>query len=89
MSKAKGFWYVLVMSNKGPVFVTVISAKGDMAYWHAGSLPKAFNKSYAMEVANGLTLNGTTAYAIYSDYEIKHQPYNYEDYEIEWKEIRK
>ena len=83
--KKKNFWYVLVMSDEGPKFVTKI---GDhhTAYWNEKETPLEMSEVWAKDVAKGLLLNWFTAYAVCSPIEVGYHPYRYSKYHIEWKE---
>lgn len=78
------YTYVIVFTSKGPLFVTGTGDK-NTAYWEKYKKPLSFSKDYARQMALGLTWNGTLAYAVSSNYEIVSHPYNYEEYEIEWR----
>lgn len=85
MAKQKEYWYVLVMEDDGPAFVT---GTGDhhMAYWNKSEKPKEFSKEWALDMMKGLTWNGFTAYPVCSPIELDHQPYNYQKWQIKWEE---
>ena len=84
-SKKKAYWYVLVMTDEGPKFVTG-TGEGKMAMWDKTGVPLEMDKSNAQEMALGLTWNGNTAFSVGSKYAMDRQPYNYEKWHIEWKE---
>ena len=77
-------WYVLVMTNGGPVFVT-----GELGHkqckWDDLEPPKEFGAEYAKDMAFGLTVNGCLAFAVCSRIELDHQPYRYDVGGFEWK----
>lgn len=78
--------YILVYTGKGPVYVTSLG-EGKSAYWNPKEKPlELSSREYAEQVALGLTWNGNNAVCVTSAYEITTHPYNYENYEIEWKE---
>jgi len=80
----KRYYYVLVFTSKGPIFVTKDESK--YAYWEKKDRPKLFTtREYAEDVANGLTLNMNYAVVVSSKYEIDNQPYAYSVGEFEWK----
>lgn len=84
MATRKYFYYVLVMTNSGPVFVTGIPER-NWANYNKDEKPMEFgSKSYAQEVANGLCMNFQQAYMITSQWEIERQPYRYNDGHFEW-----
>ena len=81
--KQKLHYYILVMSNEGPMFVT--STKYHSAYWNYKEEPMEFDKTWAEEIARGLNLNLYLAYVVAQPWEIESQPYRYTDYQVEWK----
>lgn len=86
MAKRSNFYYVLVLTNSGPTFVTDIPRRNWAAY-DKNEKPMEFGtKNYATEVANGLMANFILAYPITVPYEISGQPYRYENGHFEWKE---
>ena len=88
MSKVKKLhYYVLVMTNDGPMFVT--RTEYHDAYWNYKEKPMEFDKTWAEEIARGLSLNWHLAYVVAQPWEIDSQPYRYSDYKIEWKEREK
>jgi len=80
--KAK-WWYVLVMTDKGPTFVTYLGAD-NTAKWEKDKPPYEMGEYWAMNVAKGLTWNGNIAYAVNSEFDITHQPYLYSMGHFEW-----
>lgn len=83
-NKKKIHYYVLVMTDEGPKFVT--DTKGHDAYWDYKEKPMELNKTWAEEITIGLNLNMHLAYVVAQPYEIESQPYRYTDWKIEWKE---
>lgn len=82
--KKTRFYYVLVFTATGPVFVTKDENK--YAWWNKNEKPKAFgSREYAEECAMLLTANGNYAVAVTSTYELDNHPYRYECGEFEWK----
>lgn len=83
--KQECYWYVLVMTNGGPVFVT-----GEMEHkqcrWNDEEPPMQFGAEYAKSMAFGLCVNGYLAYAVCSRIKLDHQPYRYDIGGFEWKE---
>ena len=77
------FWYVLVCTDNGPIYVTG-EGSHHTAYWDKNSSPISFNKSYALDMARGLCWNGYHAVAICSEWEIENQPYAYYRGHFEW-----
>ena len=86
MATKKNFYYVLVFTNNGPVYVTSVNNGNRVAHWNVEERPYEMGKQYAEELAWGLRLNGTHAIAVFNPYEIDTQPYNYEEYECKFVE---
>lgn len=86
MAKKKNHWYVLVMSDFGPIFVTNISYGDRTAEWSRLEKPLEMDKSRAEDLVVGLNLNFHLAFTVVMPFELDRQPYNYENWEIEWKE---
>lgn len=84
--QAKKYWYVLVMTDHGAVFVTDIDKNTNMAEWDKMKSPCRFSKQMAEELSIGLRCNGNTAYAVESTLEDERQPYLYKFGQFEWKE---
>lgn len=83
----KNYYYVLVCTTEGPKFVTG-TGEHHVAFWDWEKTPYDA-KSYAEDMVNGLMWNGYLAYLVCSPIKISGHPYNYKDYEIEWKEKEK
>lgn len=84
-SKAKRcYWYVLVMTNGGPVFVTE-ELDHKTCRWEDTKPPMEFGAEYAKDMALGLIVNGSLAFAVCSRVELDHQPYRYDVGGFEWK----
>ncbi len=77
MANQKNYWYVIVLTNYGPVFVTGIP-EYHTAKWDKAETPREFTKSYAQDLALGLCVNGYIAYAVCQPFKITHQPYRYD-----------
>ena len=85
MAKRKNYYYVLVMTDSGPTFVTSIPER-NWANYDKLEKPMEFgSKDYAQEVANGLCLNFQLAYMVNSNYEIPGQPYLYSKGQLKWE----
>ncbi len=82
MAKKQNYWYVLVITIEGCKFVTS-TERTNYAHWNELEPPKEFSRDTAKDIALGLNLNGTVAYAVCSPWEIENQPYNYKDYKFE------
>ena len=89
MAKKQNWYYVLVMTDDGPVFVTSIEYATKYAHWNKDEKPMELDKSRAEDLTLGLNLNFHTAYMVCSKFELDTQPYRYSDYHIEWKENEK
>lgn len=89
MSRAKAkknYWYVLVLTDKGPVFVTSVEYSPKVAYWNKKEVPKEFGEAQAKDLAMGLSVNGFIAYPICNFYDLETQPYYYNKGHFEWVE---
>ena len=84
MANKKYHYYVMVFTESGPKYVTKILPH-HTAEWKAEDKPLEMSASWAEDVYRGLCLNFFTATLVKSLFEIEHHPYNYEDYEIDWK----
>ena len=84
MAKKTKFWYVLVFSEEGPMYVTGEETH-HYALWNATDKPKEFSESYAKDMAIGLTWNGHSAVPVCTAYELDNQPYRYSDYKLTWE----
>lgn len=89
MAKKKNYWYVLVMSDDGPVFVTKINYGDRTAEWNKLEKPLEMDKDRAQELTLGLNLNLNISFAVCQPFELDHQPYRYSDWHIEWTENEK
>ena len=85
MATKKNYYYILVMTGNGPIFVTGIKPH-HYAEYDRQKKPMLFEKVRAEDITQGLNLNFITAYMITSKWEIDTQPYNYKDYDIEFVE---
>lgn len=80
----KNHYYVLVLTENGPVFVTSVPER-NWCVWDKNEAPRDFgSKSYAEEIAWGLRMNGFQAYMITLDYEIGGQPFRYDLGDFQW-----
>ena len=89
MAKKQNWYYVLVMTDDGPVFVTSIEYSTKYAHWKKDEKPMELDKSRAEDLTLGLNLNFHTAFMVCSKFELDTQPYRYSDWHIEWKENEK
>ena len=83
-SKKKNFWYVLVMTETGPTFVTKINHSDKTAMWDKNEVPLEMGEYMAKDLAMGLCANLNSAYAVCHFYELDHQPYMYNIGHLEW-----
>ena len=86
MAKKQNYYYVLVMTNNGPVFVTKVNNANKTAEWNKLEKPKEFTKFWAEDLTLGLNLNFNMAFTVCSKFEIDYQPYYYNKGQFEWKE---
>jgi len=85
MAQKKNYWYVLVMTNQGPRFVTKIDYSTKTAYWDELEKPIEMDKSRAQDLTIGLNLNCNYSFAVCQPFEIDSQPYRYNLGHFEWK----
>ena len=86
MAKKQNYWYVMVMTDGGPVFVTSVSYADKTAHWNKNETPLELGMYQAKDLTLGLNLNFHQAYAVCQPFELESQPYRYDRYHIEWKE---
>lgn len=82
--KKKNYWYVIVMTGDGPVFVTKVNYSDKTAEWHKDEKPLEMSEFMAKDLAMGLMCNMTSAYAVCNFYELDYQPYFYSEGHFEW-----
>lgn len=86
MAKKSNYWYVLVMTDNGPVFVTNLNYSDRTAEFVGTDTPKEFaDKDYADDMSMGLTLNGHLAFTVHSKFALDSQPYLYSRGKFVWK----
>ena len=85
MAGKKNWYYILVMTNDGPVFVTEI-LPNKFAKWDKLEKPKEFSKERADDITFGLVANFNLAFTICSKFELDCQPYRYRDGKFKWVE---
>lgn len=83
--KQKEWWYVLVLTNEGPKFVTDVKYEGRTAQWDKLAKPYLLDREGAKQLALGLTWNGNVAFAVCQSFELDQQPYRYQLGHFEWK----
>jgi len=81
----KNHYYVLVITNDGPKFVTKVNYGDKTAEWNYKEKPLEMSKSEAEDLVLGLNLNYNMAYLVCQKWEIESHPYYYEHYELSWK----
>lgn len=81
----KNYYYVLVFTDCGPVYVTS-TGKEKTAYWDALEKPLALPRYKAEQIAMGLNLNFYTTVIVLMPYELENQPYLYDKFQIKWEE---
>lgn len=81
----KKHYYVLVITDAGPKFVTKVCYSNRTAEWDYKEKPLEMDKMRAEDLVLGLNLNLHQAYTVVMDWELDAQPYRYENYKIEWK----
>ena len=83
--KEKNYWYVLVLTNDGPVFVTSVDYHTKTAHWERLEKPLELGEYKAKDLTFGLTVNFYTAFAVCLPIERDSQPYRYKVGHFEWK----
>lgn len=86
MAKKKNFYYILVMSDNGPKFLTKVNYADRTAEWDELEKPLELGKERAEDLVMGLNLNYHLSYVVCSKWEIDSQPYRYSKWHIEWAE---
>lgn len=85
MAKKQNYYYVQVMTEHGPVFVTGIDNKTKTARWDATGKPLEMGKYMAEDLTLGLNCNFTFALTVLSKFELETQPYMYDRGEFRWE----
>ncbi len=84
MAKKQNYWYVLVLTETGPVFVTKTERK--YAHWDKNEKPLEMSEYMAKDVMRGLLLNFYTAFACCLPLALDSQMYVYSKGHFEWVE---
>lgn len=84
MAKPKNHYYVLVLTEEGPKFVTKLDHTTRYAIYDKLEKPLEMSKGQAEDIALGLNLHLITAFPITVKWEITSQPYYYEKGHFEW-----
>lgn len=87
--KKSNYWYVLVMTDAGPVFVTKVNYANKTAEWDREGKPLEMDKSRAQDLTLGLNLNMHMSVAVCQPFQLDSQPYNYKKWQIKWEEREK
>ena len=85
MAKRQNFYYVMVMTDNGPTFVTKINYSNKTAEWNKLEKPLLMDKFRAEDLTMGLNLNWHEAFMICSKFELDTQPYLYDRGEFVWQ----
>lgn len=83
--KKKNYWYVMVMTGSGPVFVTKVNHSDKTAEWYKDEKPFEMGEFMAKDLSMGLMCNMTSAYPICAPIKIEHQPYLYSHGQFKWE----
>jgi len=89
MAKKQNWYYVLVLTDNGPIFVTKVNYGNKTAEWDKLGKPLEMSKVKAEDLVFGLTMNFFTAFIVCSKFEVDRQPYRYDDWKIKWEEVDK
>jgi len=87
MANKKYYYYVLVFTDEGPKYVTSVEYETKTASWDKTQKPKEFSMHEADNLVFGLICNMFSALTVKSPIELNTQPYRYDSYEIEWKNV--
>ena len=83
-TKKKYYYYVLVMTDNGPKFVTSINYQNKVAHWDATEKPLELGQLRADDLTFGLICNFNVCYTVKSPIQIEEQPYRYSVGHFEW-----
>ena len=84
MAKKQNYYYTLVMTDDGPVFVTSVDYKEKLAHWEKTEKPLELGKYTAEDLTLGLNLNFHLAFTVCSKFELESQPYLYSKGDFKW-----
>ena len=87
MAKKQNYYYVLVFTGSGPAYVTSVDYRNKTARWDKLEKPLELGQSSAKDLCFGLNCNFTSAVVVCMPTEIEYQPYRYDAFELEFKEI--
>lgn len=83
-TKKKIHYYVLVITDDGPKFVTKVNWSNKTAEWNYKEKPLELSKDMAEDLVLGLNLNLHVSYVVAQKWEIDTHPYRYESYKVNW-----
>lgn len=86
MASKKNHYYVMVITDEGPKFVTKVNHSNKTAEWNTEDEPLEMGKYQAEDLVMGLNLNFIQAYLICHPITIDAHPYRYSAYHIKWEE---
>ena len=86
MANKKNYWYVLVLTDYGAIFVTKINYGNRTAEWNKLEKPLEMSMQRAKDITWGLMANFNTAFAVCSPIEITCQAYYYNKGHFVWEE---
>ena len=89
MATKKNHYYVLVFTEKGPVYITSVDYSTKYASWDKLEKPLEFSKYTAEDLCFGLNCNFHSAVVVSKPIEIENQPYRYDAYDCTFTEKNK
>lgn len=84
MANKKNYYYVLVFSDEGAIYVTRTISETNYAVWDKDEKPLAFSRQYARDICTGLLWSGFTAVVAETPYELDGHPYDYEHWDCKF-----
>lgn len=85
MSKQKRYYYVMILTEQGPVLVTSVDRGTKTAHWDRDEKPLELGKFWAEDLQFGLSANFFSAFVVSTFYELESQPYRYNMGHFEWR----
>ena len=86
MATKKNYYYVLVFTSAGAVYVTGRNNLNKVAYWNKDEKPLEMGKAVAEDLVFGLQCNFTNAVMVCHPRPIESQPYNYKYFDCKFVE---
>ena len=80
----KNYYYVLIFTDGGPVYVTSANNATSYARWDKNEVPRTFPKYYAEDIVFGLRCNGYCAVLVTVKDKLDYQPYRYESFDFKF-----